>query len=105
MALKKNFVKDDGTVGNYYRLTSVKFPQYNRGKADYRGTLTFSIYRDEAAAKAENRAPAYQLFLLVDQDFFVGMPDIFSLDFEALAHEVYLRKDRLPELADAVDLL
>lgn len=109
MALEKEIIKEDGTQVTYVRLISVRFPEVKKEVSDKsfqkRGQLTFHVFRDEAAAKNENRQPAKVWYIEVDAPFFQGMLDIFSMSKEELYTEIYTRAKKLPEFVDAVDLM
>lgn len=106
MALEMDVVKEDGTVGTYLRLIYIRFPEFRRDTQFVRrGQLTFNVYRDQAAAKEEGRQPFKQLFIEVDADFYAGIPDIFSMSFNQIAQEVYKRKDSIPGLDGALDIM
>lgn len=106
MALGMRIVRDDGTAASYIRLVTVRFPEFRKDNAfQKRGQLTFNVYRDEKAAKEENRQPAKVWYIEVDAPFFAGISDPFSMTMDEMLAEVYKRAASIPELRGAVNLV
>lgn len=106
MALKKDLVREDGCIGTYIRLVDIIFPEIRKSsKFKKFGILVFHVFRDEIAAKEELRDPFKILSIEVTKEFFAGINDIFGITQDELISEIYLRKEHIPQLQDAEDLI
>lgn len=103
MALKKTLTTNRaGQTGEYIRFHSIELPTIAKAGIG-NAILTMAVYRDELAAKAENRAEAALLRYSIAGDTFLGMS---LADPDMTAAWVYQHiRDLVPEYADAEDII
>lgn len=103
MALKKQIVTNSaGQVGEYIRFESIEPPMVSR-KGLGPAMLTMAVYRDETAAKVENREAACLKRYAIPGTVLLGM----TLDeFEITAQWVYQHiRELVSEYVDAEDVI
>lgn len=106
MGLQKTFsmydgINDNNVTGDYIKLYSIKYPDFDINSGWSNGTITFFVYKDKES-RDTNKQPIKTIIVSQPIEFFSNIPcDTIT---NAVKY-VYENKGKIEELSDAEDLI